>query len=103
MQKLIVVTTQDMQRIEQHLECTPALQAMIEADPEVLALLKIAASEHDARDRWHAYEQLKTLSNAIVGWNARTSALRTSGCYETFIRAIDSLLPTGASDEDQSA
>lgn len=104
MNKLIIVSAQDMQRIEQQLVLKPRLQSMIEADPEVLALLKWAASQRISQrnvpNRWHLYREAKMMSKDIVGWDARTPELRTSACYETFIRAIDTLLP---SDEEQSA
>jgi hypothetical protein len=104
MKELIVVSTQDMQRIECQIERRTGLRAMIEADPEVLALLKWAAaqrmSQSNVPNRWHLYREVKLMSKDIVGWDARTPELRTSACYETFIRAIDTLLP---SDEEQSA
>lgn len=100
MNELIIVSVQDMQRIEQHIARQPRLQAMIEADPEVLALLKMAASTHQTPNRWQEYEKLKSLSKTIVGWGAQTPALREPGCYETFMHAIDALLPS-ESDGDE--
>lgn len=99
MNELIIVSVQDMQRIEQRIAHAPRLSAMIDADPEVLALLKMAASAHQTTNRWHEYEKLKTLSKTIVGWGARTPALRAPGCYETFIDAIDALLPAESDGE----
>lgn len=99
MNELIIISAQDMQRIEQRIARVPRLQSMIEADPEVLALLKMAASTHQTPNRWHEYEKLKTLSKTIVGWGAQTPALRAPGCYETFMHAIDALLPNESEGE----
>jgi hypothetical protein len=85
-----IVTRPDMQHVLQHA-------------PDVLHLLRFAALQDDARDRWHLYEILKTLASLRVGYHAKHPELQASRCYEVVIQAIDALLPSEAGSQQESA
>lgn len=95
------LTEQQERRIDAVVEQDVCLQEAIQAEPQVLHLLRIAVIPQD-ESRWRRYELLKNLGMSLVGWEARAEHLRTTRHYQSFIEAIDSLLPT-EDEEQQSA
>ena len=87
------------------LQSDSLIKQMIVDEPVVLALLQIAARQTSGRDRWHAYEVLKCVSDPYVGWCARNKAVSSERHYDALIKAIDELLPSWheGRDEDELA
>ncbi len=82
----------------------PDMAHILHHAPDVLYLLRFAALQVDARDRWQLYEILKSLAALRVGRQAAHPALRTSACYDAVRDAIDALLPSETdSEQEQSA
>lgn len=103
MAEVLEIAPQDMTRVNQALSHYPRLQEMIDAEPSVLKLLKLASMQRSGFARWRAYEILKRIGMQYVGWDARNQALRDSPCYETYVQAIDFLLPSEDAEDEESA
>lgn len=83
-------------RIMAVLDQHPALQEAVIAESGLMELLTLAASAQDTRGRWHRYEELKRAGRCYVGWEAQQIALQSSAMYESFVKALDELLPDDA-------
>lgn len=103
MNEVLQLGEQDLARVNQALSHYPRLQAMIDAEPSVLKLLKLASMQRSGFARWRAYEILKRIGMQYVGWDARNPELRNSLCYEAYVLAIDFLLPSESAEDEESA
>ncbi|MEO6889879.1 MAG: hypothetical protein ABI324_12920 [Ktedonobacteraceae bacterium] len=84
------------------LDVHPHLVHVVALEPDVLALLHVAASLSPDHDRWQSYEILKRMGRAYVGWEARLKELRTTTSYEDYIAAMSSLLPIAVEGDVES-
>lgn len=72
----------------------PTIGAIVDAEPIVLDLLKVAASQKNRSERWQMYEMLKYACSQFVGWDATNASLRSEHHYLQVMEALDLLLPT---------
>lgn len=88
----------DIQKVEQHvqqvIQARPKIGAIVETEPVILDLLKLAASQSNRSERWYLYETLKYACSQFVGWYAQKPELQTTTAYEAIIEALDLLLPS---------
>lgn len=82
------------QQVQKVLVSHPAIGNIIKAEPVLLEILKLAASQDNRAERWQMYETLKYVCSQFVGWRATNPALKNSGSYDQIIKALDLLLPS---------
>lgn len=88
------------QQVQKVLVSRPAIGAIIKAEPVLLEILKLAASQDNHSERWQMYEMLKYACSQFVGWRASNPAIKDSGSYEQIIKALDLLLPSPEIDDE---
>lgn len=88
------------ERIENAIETRPRIKAVIKAEPMVMEIFRLAASQSCRSERWQMYEILKHVSSKYVGWHATNPDLCNSICYEMVMDALDILLPTPEIDDE---
>jgi|GEM_PF-3839453 len=77
----------------QRIETQAVYKRMFAVEPDLYAILTVAATQPPERERWKAYCVLKRLCEPLVGFSARHPELRTPAHYEAMLCAIDELLP----------
>lgn len=73
--------------------CYPRLRVIIELEPDVLGLLRLACDKPIQARRWEWFELLKRAVSKLVGWQAAQQELRSQSDYDLLIDLIDRLLP----------
>lgn len=85
-------TPEEQARVARYIESHDRLKRIVAIEPMLQQLLE-EASICTEGNRWHLYEYFKRASSPFVGWDACDPELCTSSAYETFIDALDALLP----------
>lgn len=85
-------TPEEKARVARYIEEHENLKRIVALEPMIGQLLE-EASICTEGNRWHLYEYFKRASAPFVGWDACHPELCTSSAYETFIDALDALLP----------
>lgn len=88
------------QQVQKVLVSHPAISTIIEKEPVLLDVLKLAASQSNRAERWQMYETLKYVCSQFVGWYAANPAIKDSGSCCQIIEALDLLLPMPEIDEE---
>lgn len=87
------------QKVQQVIQ-SQSIGSIIDAEPILLDLLKLAASQNNRAERWQMYETLKYACSQFVGWHATNPAIRDSDSYSQIIEALDLLLPAPEIDDE---
>lgn len=66
----------------------PTIGAIVSAEPILLDLLKVAASQKSRSERWQMYEMLKYACSQFVGWEASNASLRSEYHYQRVMEAL---------------
>jgi hypothetical protein len=82
------------ERIENAIRTYPSVKKLMQAEPAIPQLMRLAAEQDDKASRWEQYEILKRVCQGFVGWSAQNPTLRDKDSYTLMMSVLDILLPT---------